>query len=122
VFAQGVTRDGLGGAYLLEANEIWNIPKLASKRIQYPEKSDVPVLVLNGKYDPVIPQKYDAEMKKHLTNCYIFRFDGVPHSAFDNATECVLPMVLEFLNDPSHAPDSSCIDNYKQVYEILRIE
>ena len=64
---------------------------------------------LNGVYDPVIPIKYDELMKKHLSNCYIYRFDGVPHSAFDNATPCVLPMFLEFLDDPSKAPDSSCM-------------
>lgn len=117
-FANGITRAGLGGEYLLAANDVWNIPRLSQERIQYPEKSDVPVLVLNGKYDPVIPSKYDKVMKQHLTNCYIYRFDGVPHSAFDNATDCVLPMFLEFLNDPSHAPDSSCMVNYQQEYEV----
>ena len=71
------------------------------------------MLVLNGMYDPVIPPKYDNEMEKHLSNCYIFRFDGVPHSAFDNATECALTMILEFLKDPTKAPDSSCVENYK---------
>ena len=75
-------------------------------------------MVLNGLYDPVTPPKYDAVMKKHLNNCYIFRFDGVPHSAFDNATECVLPMVLEFLKDPTKAPNSDCVKNYKQVYKV----
>lgn len=57
-------------------------------------------------------------MKKHLKNCYIYRFDRVPHSAFDNATACVLPMLLEFFNDPSKAPNSSCMENYKQVFKV----
>lgn len=118
VFSDGVTRAGLGGEYLLAVNDIWNIAYISQERIQYPEQYDVPVLVLNGKYDPVIPSKYDKVMKQHLTNCYIFRFDGVPHSAFDNATECVLPMFLEFLNDPSQAPDSSCMKNYTQKYKV----
>ena len=113
VFAKGISDFGLGGEYELYVNEIWNIPCMDSKRIQYQKEYDVPVLVLNGMYDPVIPPKYDTEMKKHLKNCYLFRFDGVPHSAFDNATACVLPMMLEFLKDPSKAPDSSCVKNYK---------
>lgn len=112
-FAKGVTSSGLGGEYVLDVKEIWNISRIDSKRIQYQKEYNVPVLVLNGMYDPVIPPKYDAEMKKHLNNCYIFRFDGVPHSAFDNATECVLPMMLEFLKDPTKPPDSSCVKNYK---------
>ena len=119
-FADGVTRAGLGGEYLLEADDIWRIPRLAPERIHYPGKYDVPVLVLNGEYDPVIPSKYDKVMTRHLTNCHVFRFDGVPHSAFDNATECVLPMVLEFLRDPGRAPDSSCVKDYAQEYRVLQ--
>jgi pimeloyl-ACP methyl ester carboxylesterase len=122
VFSEGVMRTGLGGKFLLEVDELWNISKLDASRIQYPEPSEVPVLVLNGKYDPVIPVKYDEVMKKDLKNCYIYRFDGVPHSAFDNATECVLPMVLQFLDDPSKAPDSTCMENYKQVYQVKNME
>jgi pimeloyl-ACP methyl ester carboxylesterase len=113
VFAKGITSSGMGGEYELDVQEIWNIPKIDSKRIRYQKQYDVPVLVLNGMYDPVIPPKYDVEMKKHLNNCYLFRFDGIPHSAFDNATECALPMMLEFLRNPTKAPDSSCVKNYK---------
>jgi len=117
VFAKGITSSGMGGEYELDVQEIWNIPKIDSKRIRYQKQYDVPVLVLNGMYDPVIPPKYDDEMKKHLSNCYLFRFDGVPHSAFDNATECVLAMMLEFLRDPSKTPDSDCVKNYKLKFE-----
>lgn len=118
-FAKGVTSSGMGGEYELDVKDIWNISKIDSERIQYQKQYNVPVLVLNGMYDPAIPPKYDAVMKKHLNNCYIFRFDGVPHSAFDNATECVLPMVLEFLKDPTKAPDSSCMKNYKLEFKTL---
>jgi len=122
IFAEGIKRFGMGGAYFEHVQNIWNIPKLDLKEIQYKGQYDVPVLVLNGVYDPVIPIKYDELMKKHLSNCYIYRFDGVPHSAFDNATPCVLPMFLEFLNDPSKAPDSSCMKNYKQVFKVKDLE
>jgi pimeloyl-ACP methyl ester carboxylesterase len=118
IFADDITGEGLGGEYLLVADEVWNISKLEKKRIQYSQRLDVPVLVLNGKYNPVIPPKYDKIMKKNLKNCYIFRFDGVPHSAFDNATDCALPMILEFLNDPGKAPDSSCVKNLKQEFKL----
>jgi len=113
VFAEGIRDFGMGGDYELDVDEIWKIPRIAPKRIQYQRQHDVPVLVANGMYDPVIPPRYDAVMRKYLTNCHIFRFDGVPHSAFDNAGECVLPMMLEFLKDPSTAPDGSCVDNYR---------
>ena len=118
IFNEGVSMSGMGAEYFLEVNKIFNLSKLDPERIQYPEPRDVPVIVLNGIYDPVIPEKYDVVMKEDLNNCYIYRFDGVPHSAFDNATQCVLPMFLQFINDPSKAPDSSCMENYKQVYRV----
>ncbi len=118
VFAEGIKRSGMGGAYFEHVQKIWNIPKLDMQAIQYKGQYNTPVIVLNGIYDPVNPLKYDELMKKHLSNCYIYRFDGVPHSAFDNATPCVLPMILEFLNDPSKAPNSSCMENYKQIYQV----
>lgn len=116
VFSDGVNLGGLGGDFLLKVQEIWNISKLDAKKNQYQEPNNVPVLVLNGIYDPVIPVQFDRVIKKHLNNSYIYRFDGVPHSAFDNATDCALPMVLEFLKNPTKAPDCSCVKNYKQVY------
>ena len=117
IFEDGVSISGMGAEYFMEVNKIWKIDKLERSRINYPKQLDVPTLVLNGKYDPVIPVRFDEVMKRDLKNCYIYRFDGVPHSAFDNATPCVLPMLLQFLADPSQAPDSSCMQNYKQVYQ-----
>jgi len=118
IFNEGVSVSGMGGEYFLEVNNIWNLTKLDPERIQYTHPRDVPVIVLNGIYDPVIPVKYDAVMKQNLNNSYIYRFDGIPHSAFDNATECILPIVFQFINDPSRAPDSSCMANFKQVYRV----
>ena len=115
-FSDGITLAGLGGQYLLEVKEQWNvkIPKLSKTSVS--QKYDTPLLVLNGKYDPVIPIQYDEVLRKQYSNCYIYRFDGVPHSAFDNATSCVLPMILEFLNNPTKAPNSDCMTNFRQVF------
>lgn len=116
LFAEGITLSGLGGEYLLEVKKQWEIKHDSSPIGVKAESYKTPVLVLNGKYDPVIPVKYDEVLKKQFTNCYVYRFDGVPHSAFDNATSCVLPMILEFLNNPSQAPSNNCMINLKQQY------
>lgn len=118
IFEEGITRSGMGANYISAVGKVWDIDKLEPARLRYSGQVDVPVLVLNGKYDPVIPERFDEVMKKDLKNCYVYRFDGVPHSAFDNATPCALPMLLQFLADPSKAPDSSCMENYKQVYRL----
>lgn len=113
ILAQGATASGLGGESELRVKEIWNIPALDTERISLQQSSDVPVLVMNGLYDHVIPPKYDSMMKQHYSKCYLFRFDGISHSVIDTAPECSIPMVLEFLKDPSKAPDSSCMGNYR---------
>jgi len=115
-FSDGITLAGLGGQYLLEVKKQWNVKIMKSSKTSAYQKYDTPLLVLNGKYDPVIPIQYDEVLRKQYPNCYIYRFNGVPHSAFDNATSCVLPMVLEFLNNPTKAPNNDCMTNFKQVF------
>jgi pimeloyl-ACP methyl ester carboxylesterase len=109
IMNEGSNLSGLGGEFINEVRNLWEIEQIKEERRVFKEKSNVPVLVLNGLYDHVIPPKYDAEMKEYLENCYMFRFDGVTHSVADNAPECGIPMILEFLENPSAAPDSSCI-------------
>lgn len=110
IFAKGSTCMGLGGEYLLEVNKVFNIPKLDRDIIVPQESCDVPLLVLNGLYDPVIPVKYDEYLKNRFTNSYIYRFDGIAHSPVDFAEECAIGMMFDFLNDPSRAPEDSCVD------------
>jgi len=117
-FADGITLSGLGGKYLLEVKKLWNIKLAKSSNTGIYKTYETPLLVLNGKYDPVIPIQFDEVLRKQYSNCYIYRFDGVPHSAFDNATSCVLPMILEFLNNPTQAPNSDCMANFRQKYVV----
>lgn len=116
IFAEGMFRMGLGGKYLREVQKIWDINILDAENILFQNPVDVPVIVLNGKYDPAIPEQSDAVMKAQFKHCYHYRFDGIAHSVFDNAIECALPMLLQFLDDPSNAPDSNCMEKYKQNY------
>jgi len=109
VLADGVTLAGLGGEFIDEVRRIWQIEPVAKESRMFKQKSSVPVLVLNGLYDHVIPPKYDQEMKEYLENCYIYRFGDVTHSVADGAPECAIPMILQFLSDPSQAPESSCV-------------
>lgn len=115
-FSDGITLSGLGGKYLLEVQKQWQLDFINTKNETGNEPHNTPVLVLNGKYDPVIPVQFDKVLKEKYPNSYIYRFDGVPHSAFDNATSCALPMVLEFLNNPDSAPNSDCATILKQKY------
>ena len=116
-FAEGICLSGLGGKYLLEVREQWKLIFNDPVYQGAPKTYNTPVLVLNGKYDPVIPVPFDEILRNRYPNSYIYRFDGVAHSAFDNATQCVLPMMLEFLHNPDIAPNSDCMDSFEQVYK-----
>ena len=117
-FAKGVTCMGLGGEYSLLSDKIFKISKLDPKIVEPQESSDVPLLILNGVYDPVIPVSLDEILKKRFKNCYVYRFDGVAHSPVDFAEKCAIGMFFEFLNDPSKAPESSCVDEYHLKFQI----
>ena len=110
IFREGSTCTGLGGEYLLEVNKVFNIPKL-DRDIVVPKGScDVPVLILNGLHDHVIPVRYDEYIKNRFTKSYIYRFEGIAHSPVDFAEECAIGMMFDFLDDPSRAPEDSCVD------------
>ncbi len=77
--------------------------------------SDVPTLILNGTLDHVIPQENLDELVAGLKNGHLFVFEGVAHSPVD-AGDCALSMLMEFLADPSVAPNSSCMTDYRHTF------
>lgn len=118
IFSKGATSMGFGGEYLLGVDTIFNISKLDPKRVEPQESYDVPLLVLNGLYDPVIPLSYDEILINRFKNGYIYRFDGISHSPVDFAEKCAIGMLLEFIDDPTKAPESSCIEEYHLKFQI----
>jgi pimeloyl-ACP methyl ester carboxylesterase len=77
-----------------------------------PVKSAVPTLVLSGEFDPVTPPEWGEQTAKALKNGYFFLFPGITHGVIwwnDFTGGCANKIVLSFLDDPSIAPDSSCL-------------
>lgn len=118
IFAQGVISQGLGGEYLLNVNKVFEIPRLDRGVVELQEPSEVPILALNGLYDPVIPLSYDEVLKNNFKNAYVYRFDGVAHSPVDAAESCAIGMFFEFLDNPAVAPESSCLEELHFSFEI----
>ncbi len=82
----------------------------ADPAVREPLVSAIPTLALTGEFDPITPPKYGELVVSRLSNGYFFEFPGVGHSvATSNA--CAQQMAAEFLNDPTVAPDASCIDD-----------
>lgn len=75
-----------------------------------PVISDVPTLLLGGQFDPVTPPQYLDIVAEGLTNVYSYVFMGQSH-AVSLATLCGLSITASFINDPSVAPGTACMNS-----------
>ena len=70
--------------------------------------SSVPTLVMAGEYDPITPPAWGEQVAANLDNSVFFLYPGVGHGASISG-ECPTEMAIAFLNDPTSAPDDSCV-------------
>jgi len=70
-----------------------------------PVVSEIPSLLVSGSLDPVTPPSYAQEALKHLKNGYGIIF---PDESHDFVNPCFLQITEDFLNDPSHKPNTAC--------------
>ncbi len=73
-----------------------------------PVTSDIPTLILAGEYDPITPPSWGESVGEQFSNSYYFEFPGVGHGASVSG-DCPLGITLEFVADPTAAPDAACI-------------
>ena len=95
----------------------WGVPELDAA-LEEPITSDIPTLVMGGEFDPVTPFTYAQEVAENLSNSYIYRFPSIGHSVL-NSNECAREMAAEFMNDPTSAPDGTCIAEIPPVEFVL---
>jgi pimeloyl-ACP methyl ester carboxylesterase len=76
-----------------------------------PISSDIPTLVFSGQFDPVTPARWADIAAETLPNSYNYVFPSIGHGASVSGDECPLEMALEFVDDPSEAPDDDCIED-----------
>jgi pimeloyl-ACP methyl ester carboxylesterase len=87
-------------------NVWWSGPVLASggKAVT----SDLPTLVLAGRYDPVTPPHYSKPVIDTLRKSYYFEFPGIGHGV-NWGGPCPIEISLAFLKNPKQKPASTCI-------------
>jgi pimeloyl-ACP methyl ester carboxylesterase len=91
----------------------WDVPSL-DPVVEQPVKSDLPVLLLSGGLDPVTPPANAALVAAALSHSFSYTFASGGHSqAFTNT--CADNLIQRFLEDPSVAPDSTCVAGYDRV-------
>lgn len=84
----------------------WQVPPVPE--VNAPVRSDVPALLLSGEFDPGTPPAF-AEIAAHtLPRSYRYVLPWLGHTdGFTSA--CHASLARAFLDDPEHAPPTSCI-------------
>lgn len=86
--------------------EDWPVP-VADMSAKEPLVSDIPTLVLEGEFDPVTPPEYGKLVAGRLSDGYYFEFPGIGHDVV--SSECAREIAGDFIDDPTQAPDATCI-------------
>ncbi|MBN1483467.1 MAG: alpha/beta fold hydrolase [Chloroflexia bacterium] len=74
--------------------------------------SDIPTLVLSGRYDPVTPPAWGKLATETLTNSFFYEFPNMAHGVM-RSNRCALEIGMQFLNDPTSEPDTSCMEELR---------
>lgn len=99
--------DDLINEVMLQPCPVWGVQHLGSNLDQSLE-TDIPTLMLSGEFDPTVPPHLAQVAAEGLDNAYLYSFPGTSHSVFAG-NECARTMALDFLHDPSQAPDAACL-------------
>ncbi|MCO5179106.1 MAG: alpha/beta hydrolase [Candidatus Promineofilum sp.] len=85
----------------------WQV-ELLPPAIDDPVISDIPTLLLSGRFDPITPPAFAAAAAARLSNATVLVDPTASHGvAFFNP--CVNGIISEFLDDPTASPDSTCL-------------
>jgi pimeloyl-ACP methyl ester carboxylesterase len=95
--------------------KIWKVER-ASENENKPFSTNVPVLLINGEFDPDTPYAWGKQMQNAFPNSYHFIFKGMSHTPtqyWDN--NCGMEVAQSFFNNPLTRPELKCFKELKQV-------
>jgi pimeloyl-ACP methyl ester carboxylesterase len=85
--------------------------------------SSLPVLILQGGLDTITPPSWAAAAERTLPNAFSFEFPGQGHIVIQQplsmTSGCPAQMTRDFLDDPTHTPDATCIGDLYQIPWVL---
>jgi len=86
--------------------EEW-LPRFGDAATRTPVRSDIPTLILSGHFDDRTPAEHARRIASTLSRAYLVEFPDEGHDA--RPTGCHAAIVMQFLEDPTRKPDTSCI-------------
>jgi len=98
----------------------WDLPSIPFL-VDKPISSEIPTLVLAGRYDPVTPPEWSRSVAENLENAYYFEFRSSGHN-IGSGLPCYDQIRSAFLNSPNQAPDATCMNDLPEPQFILPYE
>lgn len=93
----------------LETCERWMVDEL-NAAVDEPVHSDIPTLLLSGRYDPITPPEFAAAAAESLSNSYHVVYERGSHGvAFQDP--CINNIIQDFLNSPGEEPSTACLES-----------
>ena len=83
------------------------LPQLRDGSMSAPVRSDIPTLILTGYFDDRAPTEHARRIAATLSRAYLVEFPDEGHDARPPA--CHAAIVVQFLEDPTRKPDTSCV-------------
>ena len=72
-----------------------------------PVTSDLPVLLLSGRFDPITPPSYARDAATRLGAATVVEQDGRSHGIW-YGDDCIAEIVQRFVADPTSDLDTTC--------------
>lgn len=88
--------------------EGWDVPP-GPARFKEPVRSDVPTLLVVGRFDPITPPRASYLAAETLSRSQVVELPGAGHDTQQD-TPCVQGMLEAFIADPAAPLDTSCVD------------
>lgn len=85
---------------------LWNVPAQPAFENEA-VRSDIPVLIFSGEYDPITPPEWGDIAAQTLPNSYHYVLPGMGHGAVD-LRPCPTEIAMSFLANPMQQPADGC--------------
>lgn len=81
-----------------------------------PVNSDIPTLILAGKYDSVTPTTFAQQLASHLAYSTLVEFPNQGHApSASGIFDCPRKIISAFLQDPNISPDIGCVNETRTI-------
>ena len=104
----GIFEAAVLGEGIADVCGVWDVPASPSTAAS-PVISDLPVLLLSGRFDPIAPPDLADRAARNLSDSVHVVRDGRSHGVW-LGDDCIEGIVADFLADPQSELDTACAD------------